>query len=79
MKVGNRVTVLANVSNRMDAGSTAYDPAGVSRKHLVGKRGEVVEILPDGRILVDDQIRDGVPVGSLSMREYFTEAELEIG
>lgn len=79
MKVGNRVTVKPGVSPRTDPGSIGVQtPNGVPRDHLVGKRGEVVEI-KDGLVLVDDQIKDGKPVGPCTMREWFKPEELEVG
>lgn len=70
VKIGNRVTV-------------------VKEGHrFFGKRGEVVQIgeegeatcpNPDRPILVDDQIVGGKPQGNCTMREWFTEDELEVG
>ena len=74
MKLGNRVTVLPL-------------PANHPLKRCEGKRGEVVQMGSNGPIpqsdeslvLVDDQIKEGVPVGCCTMREWFKEEELEVG
>lgn len=84
MKVGNRVTVKPGVSPRTDAGSiTPQTPSGIDRKHLVGFMGEVKEISPDGRVLVDDQDihqpEKGQLRGIMTMREWFQPEELEVG
>lgn len=86
-EVGQRVIVLPGVSNCVDEGSkTVTRPLGVDRSHLVGKRGEVVEV-KDGMVLVDDQINHskvddkGQPTrsGPLTMREWFKESEVKPG
>lgn len=93
-KKGTRVTVKAGVSPCCDEGSLQHmalkgHPAGtgVSREHLVGKKGEVEEIRegPEGmEYLVDDQLQTGKDgkqerVGSCTMREWFSESDLEAG
>ena len=92
-KIGQRVVVLPGVSNCRDAGSLQHSARlgkpeeGVSRTHFVGVKGEVVQIGADGpcicpdanMILVDDQIKQGKPQGSCTMREWYLESELEHG
>lgn len=88
MKVGNRVTVLPNVSNCKDAGSVQVNgPDGIDRARFVGKRGEVVQMGKDGpctcpneaMVLVDSQMVNGKQQGPVEMREWFLESELEVG
>ena len=50
LQIGDRVTVLANVSNRMDKGSIQNcGPEGANRKYLVGRKGEILAISEDGK------------------------------
>jgi len=100
LKLGNRVTVLPGVSPCKDTGSLqecARQAArtgipdlatqGADRSHLVGKRGEVVQIGTDGpctcpdpsMVLIDDQVVNGVRVGQCTMREWLFEHEVELG
>lgn len=68
LKIGQRVTVLPGVSPSTDEGTLQLSrrmgrgEEGSSRDHLVGKRGEIVQIGKDGPVL-EGEARATCPPG----------------
>lgn len=81
LKIGHRVTVLTPSDPDKKTGN------GALVKNYAGKRGEIVQIGAKGlatcpdptMVLVDDQIKEGVPHGTCTMRDWFKPEDLEVG